>query len=190
MADARERCMTGEPANFQLSIWICPRHVDLVTEPLTALSRFCYVCGILMIPAAWLLVVFFKRRWSLGYDGTVEASSEEILAELDREFTPLRRTTIRTQTEYLPFLFECIRENIDSGFEDPQMYSLLERIEHQGPDEERSARFTVVSGRQRSDLHLRWVRDSCDRILLRIQGAPQVIRALRDHQRRIPGALT
>jgi hypothetical protein len=69
------------------------------------------------------------------------------------------------------------------------MYSLLERIEFQGPDEERSARFTVATGGRRSDLHLRWVRDSCDRILLRIQGAPPVIRALRDHQRRIPGAL-
>lgn len=159
-------------------------------EPLQALSRFTYLCVILAGPVAWVLVVIFKRRWGRAYDGAVEASSEEILEELHREFTPLRRTTIRTQTEYLPFLFECIRENIDSGFEDPQMYSLLRRIESQRPDEERSARFTVVSGRQRSDLHLRWVRDSCDRILLRIQGAPAVIRALREHQRRIPGAVT
>jgi hypothetical protein len=158
-------------------------------EPLIALSRFYYVCALLMAPAAWGLVVFFKRRWDRSYDGTVEASSEEILEDLDREYAPFRRTTIRTQTEYLPFLFECIRENIDSGFEDPQMYSLLKRIEHQAPDEERSARFTVVSGQQLSDLHLRWVRDSCDRILLRIQGAPQVIRALRDHKRRIPRAI-
>ncbi len=155
-----------------------------------ALSRFFYLCVILAGPIAWVLVVIFKRRWGRGYDGAVEASSEEILEELDREFTPVRRTTIRTQTEYLPFVFECIRENIDSGFEDPQMYSLLERIELHRPDEERSARFTVVSGRQRSDLHLRWVRDSCDRILLRIQGAPAIIRALRHHQRRIPGAVT
>lgn len=159
-------------------------------EPLQALSRFIYLCVILAGPVAWALLVLFKRRWGRGYDGAVEASSEEILEELDREFTPFRRTTIRTQTEYLPFLFECIRENIDSGFEDPQMYSLLERIELQRPDEERSARFTVVANRQRSDLHLRWIRDSCDRILLRIQGAPPVIRALRDHQRRIPRAVT
>jgi hypothetical protein len=159
-------------------------------EPVLALSRFFYLCGFLMIPAAWGLFVLFKHCWGRAYDRTLEASSEEILEELNREFTPLRRTTIRTQTEYLPFLFECIRENIDSGFEDPQMYSLLERIEHQRPDEERSARFTVVSGHQQSDLHMRWIRDSCDRILLRIQGAPRVIRALRDHQRRIPRAVT
>ncbi len=159
-------------------------------EPLIALSRFYYLCAFLMAPVAWGLVVILKRRWDQAYDGGQEASSEEILEELDREFTPFRRTTIRTQTEYLPFLFECIRENIDSGFEDPQMYSLLERIEHHRADEERSARFTVVSGRQRSDLQMRWVRDSCDRIQLRIQGAPQVIRALRDHKKRIPGAVT
>lgn len=155
-----------------------------------ALSRFFYVCAFLIGPVAWGLAVLFKHRCGRVYDGAVEASSEEILEELDREFTPFRRTTIRTQTEYLPFLFECIRENIDSGFEDPQMVSLLERIEHQRPDQERSAIFTVVSGRQRSDLRMRWIRDSCDRILLRIQGAPPVIRALRDHQRRIPKALT
>ncbi|MEO5715072.1 MAG: hypothetical protein ABIT37_16455 [Luteolibacter sp.] len=159
-------------------------------EPLQALSRFIFICVFVTGPVAWGLLVLFKRRWSRAYDGSVEASSEEILKELDREFTPLRRTTIRTQTEYLPFLFECIRENIDSGFEDQQMGSLLQRIELHRADEERSAMFTVVSGRQRSDLHLRWVRDSCDRILLRIQGAPRIIRALRDHQRRIPKAVT
>jgi len=159
-------------------------------DPMLALSRFIYICVFLAGPVAWGLMVLFKHRAGRQYDGTVEASSEEILDELDREFTPFRRTTIRTQTEYLPFVFECIRENIDSGFEDAQVISLLARIELHRPDEERRAMYTVVSGRQRSDLHMRWVRDSCDRILLRIQGAPQVISALRDHSRRIPGAVT
>ena len=167
-----------------------PRHLDSQMEPIQELSRFFYLCGIFVIPVAWLLFVLFKRHYSRVYDGAKETSSEEIMEELDREFSPLRRTTIRTQTEYLPFLFECIRENIDSGFEDPQMLSLLERIEFQRPDQERSAMFSVVSGHQRSDLRMRWIRDSCDRILLRIQGSPPVIRALRDHQRRIPKALT
>lgn len=159
-------------------------------HPFTALSQFTYLCVLLSGPVAWALWIVFKRRWGRSYDGAVEASSEEILEELEREFTPVRRTTIRTQTEYLPFLFECIREHIDSGFEDMQMGSLLQRIELHRPDEERSAMFTVVSGRQRSDLHLRWVRDSCDRIMLHIQGAPRIIRALKEHQRRIPKALT
>jgi len=159
-------------------------------DPTLALTRFVYLCVILTGPVAFVLVVFFKRRWGRNYDGVTESDPEEVLAELDREFTPVRRTTIRTQTEYLPFLFECIRENIDSGFEDPQMISLLERIQIHRPDQERGAMFTVVSGKQRSDLHLRWVRDSCDRILLRIQGAPKLIRALREHQKRIPRAVT
>ena len=157
-------------------------------EPLQALSRFFYLSGFLLIPVTLALAMIFKHRWGRAYDENVEHSPEEVLAEMDREFTPLRRTTIRTQAEYLPFLFECIRENIDSGFEDPQMRSLLDRIERHRPNEERNARFTVVAGRQRSNLHLRWVRDSCDRILLRIQGAPPVIRALRDHKKRIPRA--
>jgi hypothetical protein len=178
------------PFIFRLSIRGHPRHVDDLMEPLLALSRFILICVLVTGPVAWALVVLFKHRWGRGYDGDVEASSEEILLELKREFIPVRRTTIRTQTEYLPFLFECIRENIDSGFEDPQVNSLLERIQLHRPDEERRAMFTVVTGRQRSDLHMRWVRDSCDRILLRIQGAPPVIRALRDHKRRIPKAVT
>jgi hypothetical protein len=159
-------------------------------EPLLALSHFILICLLVAGPVAWGLVVFLKTRWGRGYDGAVEASSEEILAELRSGFTPIRRTTIRTQTEYLPFLFECIRENIDSGFEDPQVISLLDRIQIHRANEERSAMFTVISGSQRSDLHLRWIRDSCDRIQLRIQGAPSIIRALRDHKRRIPKALT
>jgi len=158
-------------------------------EPMLSLSRFFYLCGFLTIPVGWLLWVVLKNHYGSAYDRAVEASSEEILEELEREFRPLRRTTIRTQTEYLPFVFECIRENIESGFEDPQVMLLLERIENLRPDEERSARFTVVSRNRPSDLHLRWVRDSCDRILLRIQGTPPVIRALKDHKRRIPGAL-
>ncbi len=162
------------------------RHRACLMHPFTALSQFIYLCVLITGPVAWMLWVIFKRRSDRAYDGVVESSSEEILAELAREFTPLRKTVIRTQTEYLPFLFESIRENIDSGFGDSQVISLLERIQRHRPDEERCAMFTVVSEQRRSDLHLRWVRDSCDRIELRIQGEPRVIRALRDHKRRIP----
>lgn len=158
-------------------------------EPLLALSRFYYICAILMAPLAWVLVVLFKRYWSRGYGGEVEASPEEVLEELDREFPTFRRTSLRTQTEYLPFLFECIRENIDSGFEDSQMISLLERIERQRPDEDHSARFTVTSGSQQIDLQIRWNRDACGRISLHIQGSPAIIRALKEHKRKIPGAI-
>ncbi len=52
-------------------------------EPLQALSRFLYLCVLVGAPVAWVLVVFLKRRWGHSYDGAVEASSEEILEELE-----------------------------------------------------------------------------------------------------------
>lgn len=156
-----------------------------MSEPLNDLSRFIIACVLITPPVAWVLVVWFKRRWGRVYDGR-EASSEEMLGELKQAYAPMRQTVIRTQTEYLPFLFECIRENIDEGFEDPQMISLLERIQLQKPDQERKAVFTIVSGGKRSELHLRWIRDACDRIELNFSGAPKIIRALRAYRRKIP----
>lgn len=158
-----------------------------MSEPIKDLSRFIVLCVIIAWPVGWAMTVWLKRRW--GGDHVKEASSEEILGELKSEFTPSRRTVIRTQTEYLPFLFEVVRENIDGGFEDPQMISLLERIQLHRPDQERSAMFTVVSAGKRSDLHLRWRRDAWDRIELRVQGSPRIVRALSEHKRRIPRAI-
>lgn len=160
------------------------RHDSGVSEPIKELSRFMVLCVIVAWPVAWVMTVWLKRRWSGDYGK--EASSEEILSELKSGFSPCRRTVIRTQTEYLPFLLEVIRENIDGGFEDPQMISLLERIQLHKPDQERRAMFTVVSAGKRSDLHLRWRRDAWDRIELRVQGAPHIVRALSEHKRRIP----
>jgi hypothetical protein len=163
--------------------------IVVVSEPLLDLSRFIIGCVLLTGPVAWGMWVFLKRRWGRSYDGPQDVGSEEILEELKSEYAPCRWTVIRTQAEYLPFLFECIRENIDGGFEDPQVMSLLERIELQRPNEERRAVFTVVSEGKRSDLHLRWVRDACDRIEMRVQGLPVVIRALREYKRKIPKAV-
>lgn len=157
-------------------------------EPLNDLSRFIILCVVIVPPVAWLLLVVFKRRWGRVYDGR-EASSEEMLKELKQAYAPCRQTVIRTQTEYLPFLFERIRENIDEGFEDPQMISLLERIQLHKPDQERKAVFTIVSGGRRSELHMRWTRDACDRIELNFSGNPRIIRVLREYRKRIPKAL-
>lgn len=159
-----------------------------MSEPLNDLSRFILGCVVIVPPVAWLLMVVFKRRWGRVYDGR-EASSEEMLGELKQAYTPMRQTVIRTQTEYLPFLFECIRENIDEGFEDPQMISLLERIQLHKPDQERRAVFSIVSAGKRGDLHMRWTRDACDRIELRFSGNPKLIRALREYRGKIPKSL-
>lgn len=156
-----------------------------MSEPLNDLSRFIILCVVFTGPVAWVLWKILKHRFERFYEAP-ETSSEEILSELKQAYAPSRQTVIRTQTEYLPFLFECIRENIDEGFEDPQMISLLERIQLHKPDQERKAVFTVVSSGKRSDLHMRWTRDACDRIELRVQGAPAIIRALRDHKKKVP----
>ena len=39
--------------------------------PWLALSRFCYICGFLILPVAWGLFILFKRRFALAYDGEV-----------------------------------------------------------------------------------------------------------------------
>jgi hypothetical protein len=163
-------------------------HDLAMSEPFKDLSRFILICVILAWPVAWVMSIWLKRRWGRVYDDK-ETSSEEILDELKREFTPSRRTVIRTHTEYLPFLFECIRENIDGGFGDPQVISLLGRVDYHKPAQEKSAMFRVVSEGKRSDLHMQWKRDAWDRIELRIQGTPHIIKALREHKRKIPKAL-
>jgi hypothetical protein len=159
-----------------------------MSEPLNDLSRFILGCVLVIPPVAWLLVVVLKRRWGRVYDGR-EAGSEEMLGELKQAYAPLRRTVIRTQTEYLPFLFECIRENIDEGFEDPQVISLLERIQLHKPGQQRGAVFAIVSGGKHSDLHMRWTRDACDRIELKFSGTPKIIRALREYRKTIPASV-
>ena len=160
-----------------------------VSEPLLDLSRFILIAVCLAWPVGLGLLWFLRGRWHRYYDRLGEAPTEEILGELESAYAPSRRTLIRTQTEYLPFVFECIRENIDGGFGDPQVSSLLERIEFHRPDEERAAMFVVESSGTRGELHMRWTRDACDRIALHIQGPPHIVRALREHKRRIPRAL-
>lgn len=160
-----------------------------MSEPFLELSRFIVIAVLLAWPVGLGMLWFLRRRWNRCYDRLGEAGTEEIVDELKREFTPSRRTVIRTQTEYLPFLFECIRENIDSGLEDLHVLSLLGRIERHRPGEERRAVFPVTTGGRTCDLHMRWTRDACDRIVLHIQGAPNIVRALRDHRRKIPRAV-
>lgn len=140
-------------------------------------------------PVGLFLWWFLRRLWHRAHDRLGEADTEEILGELESEFAPSRRTIIRTQTEYLPFVFECIRENIDEGFEDPQVLPLLERIDRHRPDEERLAMFMIGFGGGRGEIHMRWTRDACGRIVLHIQGPPHIIRALKEHKRKIPRAL-
>lgn len=168
-----------------------PRHArygERVDDPIHALRIFLITSVFVAWVVAFVLWWLLKRHWNGKFDRLGESTPEEMLAELENEYVPRRHTVIRTQTEYLPYVFECIRENIERGFDDPQVQSLLQRIDLHRPDEERRAVFVIdVEGRH-SDLSFRWRRDAHDRIELHVQAAPSVIEALKAQKKRIPRA--
>lgn len=153
------------------------------------------ISGILVLAAlaVWglflLLAWLIRRRLMAEYDRLGESSSEEMLDELETAYAVRQTVRIGTQTEYLPFVFESIREIAENGFDDKQMLSLLTRIEHHRPDEVRQAVFPVEVAGKRSDLFLQWSRDASDRIQLRVTAAPKIIRALREQKKKIPKAM-
>ncbi|WP_035608619.1 hypothetical protein [Haloferula sp. BvORR071] len=143
--------------------------------------------------AAWglVLLLFYlvRRRIVEDYEKLGQASSEEMLGELESAYAPRQTVRIHTQVEYLPFVFESIREITENGFDDKQMLSLLGRIEIHRPHEVRQAVFPIEVSGKRSDLHLRWSRDPSDRIELSITAAPKIARALREQKKKIPKAV-
>jgi hypothetical protein len=131
---------------------------------------------------AWAL----NRRWGDKYDRLGKSSSEEMIGELETAYAPRRSIVIPTTTEYLPFVFEWIREVIDGGFDELHTQTLLGRIDFHRPGDQRQAVFPVeVSGRT-VDLLFQWSRDSEDRVRLRVTAAPRIIRVLREKKKTIP----
>lgn len=144
------------------------------------------------VVGAWLLaiagILILRWHYNRRIERIGEASSEEILAELKTAYKQAPRIRIQTQTEYLPFLIESIRENIESGLGDDQVQLLLERIENHRLGDERQAMFPIESSERSSDLRLSWTCDENQRIDLRIQGDPVIILALREFKKKIPKA--
>lgn len=143
---------------------------------------------------AWLMAIvgILIMRWyySRRFERLGEASSEEIIGELENAYSAAPTVRIRTQTEYLPFVIETIRENIDSGLGEDQVQLLLARIENHRLGDERHAIFPVESLHRSSDLRLNWTCDASHRIDLRVQGDPRIIAALRNLKKKIPKAAT
>jgi hypothetical protein len=154
----------------------------------TAVSKLIIWMVMIAWPIGLTLAWIWRRRWLERYERLGEATSEEMLDELEKAWATRRTLLIRTSTEYLPFVFERIREIVDSGFEDKQMLSLLERIDYHRPNEEKQAVFPVEVKGRTVDLHLKWARDEGDRIRLRVTAAPAIIRALREQKKKIPKA--
>lgn len=144
------------------------------------------VCVLLGVGLGWYLT----HRWHQKIERLGEASSSrEMLEEMKAAFVPRKTVEIRTQTEYLPFLFECIIENVDSGFGAKQVKMLLERIQIHKPHDVRNAIFPIEIGGVSSDLDFQWARDRQDRIQIFILADPKVARALKRHSRTIPSAV-
>lgn len=141
---------------------------------------------------AWLMaiagIVLMRWFYTRRHDRLGEASSEEMIDELESAYSAAPRVRIQTQTEYLPFVIESIRENIESGLGDDQVQLLLERIENHRQGDERQAIFPVEAQHRSSDLRLNWTCDTSHRIDLVIQGDPVIVRALRELRKKIPKA--
>lgn len=140
--------------------------------------------------AAWVLMLVvtwsLRRRWMRRFERLEETTAEEMLAELEGAYSPRRTIRIDTPTEYLPYVFESIREVVDAGFDDKQMLSLLERVEIHRPHDQRRAVFPVDVKGKRTDLLFVWSRDEVGRMRLGITASPAIIRALRAQKRKIP----
>ena len=139
-------------------------------------------CGLVF---GWFLARAMEKR----YDRGKLSSSDEILDELELAYTPRRGIEIRTPAEYLPFVFGCILENVDSGFEDRQVRTLLDRIVEEQPHLTRKALIPVKVSGVRSEIDLQWSRDNEDRVRLFVLAAPKVIRALKKQSTTIPRPL-
>lgn len=139
-------------------------------------------CGLVF---GWFLARAMEKR----YDRGKLSSSDEILDELELAYTPRRGIEIRTPAEYLPFVFGCILENVDSGFEDRQVRTLLDRIVEERPHLTRKALIPVKVSGVRSEIDLQWSRDNEDRVRLFVLAAPKVIRALKKKSKTIPRPL-
>jgi hypothetical protein len=153
-----------------------------------AISKLVIWAIVVAWPVGLVLAWWFRRRLAERYDRLGESTEEEILGELASAYGTRRRIEFRTPTEYLPFVFESIREVTRVGFDDKQMRSLLERIDIHRPHDFRQAVFPVDVGGRRSDLLFQWSRDEGDRIRLRITAATPIIRALREQKKKIPKA--
>ncbi len=139
-------------------------------------------CGLVF---GWLLARALEKR----YDRARRSSSDELLDELELAYTPRRGIEIRTAAEYLPFVFGCILENVDSGFEDRQVRTLLGRITEEEPHLTRKALIPVKVSGVRSEIDLQWSRDQGDGVRLFVLAAPKVIRALKKTSRTLPKPL-
>jgi hypothetical protein len=157
---------------------------DLLSRFLTLLAVCAWPLG---IAAVFGLRKLYHRRLD-RLEHPASLTSDELLEDLRHAFLKLQTVTLHTQTEYLPYLIERIREIIDRGLAETQVQTLLVRIDQHRPGEIRKAVFPIECEGVSSDLRMVWVRDEADRITIEITAIPRVIRALKEFRKSIPKA--
>ena len=122
--------------------------------------------------SGWLIAHWLERR----YDRVNKASSEELLDELEMAYSSRRSFEVRVLPQLLPQLFDCMVEQIDSGFGEKHARQMVQRIGSHGP---RNALYPVRVNGIRTELELQWNRDSGGHVRLVVLAVPKVIRALK-----------
>lgn len=131
----------------------------------------------------WMIARWLEKR----YDRGNEASSEELLDELEMAYSSRRSFEIHAPPEYLPQVFGCMLDKIDSGFGEKHARQMLQRIESRGPS---NALYPIRVNGIRSELELQWTREGDGRIRLLVLAVPKVIRALKREAKRLPRPFT
>lgn len=107
-----------------------------------------------------------------------EYSPDEIIEELESAFVERSTAEVITTIEYLPMVFEKVSASIDTGFPDSQIAALIHRISTQKTYRVRSAVFPISINSVASDFDVQWVRPSEDKVQMRIEAVPELIRAI------------
>lgn len=143
--------------------------------------------AVLLAWTAGLLLMWLLRAQGMRRFERLEASSsDEMLGELATAYERRQAISIITPVEYLPFVFERIREVVDRGFGDRQVLALLAQVDFHRPYETRQAVFPVEVAGRTVDLQLRWARDDGGRLRLWVTASSEIVRALRELKKTIP----
>lgn len=144
----------------------------LIVDPMPQAQLIVLAIVGIGLVSGWLVARWLERH----YDRANKASSEELLDELEMAYTSRRSFEVRVAPQYLPQVFDCMVEQIDSGFGEKHARQMVQRIESQGP---RNALYPIRVNGIRTELELQWNRDAGGHVRLVVLAVPKVIRALK-----------
>lgn len=130
----------------------------------------------------WILARWLESR----FDRKADAGSDQILDAMEMAHASRHSIEIHTRTEHLPRIFNCIRDQVDSGFGARDARHLAHRITRSRRLAGQISLLPVRIHGIRSDLDIQWSRDASSRVRLVILAAPKIIRSLKRQTRHHP----